>query len=156
MSEEIGGSDEIAVLDQQFNRMLGKLDQLIKTSYVQKLENKEAQLKNLQLQINPHFLYNTLETISSIAAVKQVFVVCDICGKLGKSSGTVWEKDYGEMVPLEQEMKHIKTICLSRRSVTETGCRYFIILMWTRRMYIFRGLFYSQSLKMQSHMALGI
>ena len=81
VSEEIGGSDEIAVLDQQFNRMLGKLDQLIKTSYVQKLENKEAQLKNLQLQINPHFLYNTLETISSIAAV---------------------------MVPLEQEMKHIK------------------------------------------------
>ena len=84
MSEKISGTDEIAVPDQQFNRMLGKLDQLIKTSYVQKLENKEAQLKNLQLQINPHFLYNTLETISSIAAVKQVFVVCDICGKLGE------------------------------------------------------------------------
>lgn len=108
VSEEIGGSDEIAVLDQQFNRMLGKLDQLIKTSYVQKLENKEAQLKNLQLQINPHFLYNTLETISSIAAVKQVFVVCDICGKLGEIFRYSLGKDYGEMVPLEQEMKHIK------------------------------------------------
>lgn len=108
VSEEIGGSDEIAVLDQQFNRMLGKLDQLIKTSYVQKLENKEAQLKNLQLQINPHFLYNTLETISSIAAVKQVSVVCDICGKLGEIFRYSLGKDYGEMVPLEQEMKHIK------------------------------------------------
>lgn len=108
VSEEIGGSDEIAVLDQQFNRMLGKLDQLIKTSYVQKLENKEAQLKNLQLQINPHFLYNTLETISSIVAVKQVFVVCDICGKLGEIFRYSLGKDYGEMVPLEQEMKHIK------------------------------------------------
>lgn len=108
VSEEIGGSDEIAVLDQQFNRMLGKLDQLIKTSYVQKLENKEAQLKNLQLQINPHFLYNTLETISSIAAVKQVFVVCDICGKMGEIFRYSLGKDYGEMVPLEQEMKHIK------------------------------------------------
>ena len=108
VSEEISGSDEIAVLDQQFNRMLGKLDQLIKTSYVQKLENKEAQLKNLQLQINPHFLYNTLETISSIAAVKQVFVVCDICGKLGEIFRYSLGKDYGEMVPLEQEMKHIK------------------------------------------------
>lgn len=104
----IGGSDEIAVLDQQFNRMLKKLDQLIKTSYVQELENKEAQLKNLQLQINPHFLYNTLETISSIAAVKQVFVVCDICGKLGEIFRYSLGKDYGEMVPLEQEMKHIK------------------------------------------------
>ena len=48
VGEEIGGSDEIAVLDQQFNRMLKKLDQLIKTSYVQELENKEAQLKNLR------------------------------------------------------------------------------------------------------------
>lgn len=108
VGEEIGGSDEIAVLDQQFNRMLKKLDQLIKTSYVQELENKEAQLKNLQLQINPHFLYNTLETISSIAAVKQVFVVCDICGKLGEIFRYSLGKDYGEMVPLEQEMKHIK------------------------------------------------
>ena len=108
VSEKISGTDEIAVLDQQFNRMLGKLDQLIKTSYVQKLENKEAQLKNLQLQINPHFLYNTQETISSIAAVKQVFVVCDICGKLGEIFRYSLGKDYGELVPLEQEMTHIK------------------------------------------------
>lgn len=108
VSEKISGTDEIAVLDQQFNRMLGKLNQLIKTSYVQKLENKEAQLKNLQLQINPHFLYNTLETISSIAAVKQVFVVCDICGKLGEIFRYSLGKDYGELVPLEQEMTHIK------------------------------------------------
>lgn len=108
VSEKISGTDEIAVLDQQFNRMLGKLDQLIKTSYVQKLENKEAQLKNLQLQINPHFLYNTLETISSIAAVKQVFVVCDICGKLGEIFRYSLGKNYGELVPLEQEMTHIK------------------------------------------------
>ena len=108
VSEKISGTDEIAVLDQQFNRMLGKLDQLIKTSYVQKLENKEAQLKNLQLQINPHFLYNTLETISSIAAVKQVFVVGDICGKLGEIFRYSLGKNYGELVPLEQEMTHIK------------------------------------------------
>ena len=108
VSEKISGTDEIAVLDQQFNRMLGNLDQLIKTSYVQKLENKEAQLKNLQLQINPHFLYNTLETISSIAAVKQVFVVCDICGKLGEIFRYSLGKNYGELVPLEQEMTHIK------------------------------------------------
>lgn len=108
LGEQIGGSDEIAVLDKQYEQMLKKLDQLIKTNYVQKLENKEAQLKNLQLQINPHFLYNTLETISSIAAVKQVFVVCDICEKLGEIFRYSLGKDYGEMVPLEQEIKHIR------------------------------------------------
>lgn len=104
----ISGNDEVAELDRQFSHMLGKLDALIQKNYIRELENKEAQLKNLQLQINPHFLYNTLETISSIAAVKQVFVVCDICGKLGEIFRYSLGKDYGELVPLEQEMTHIK------------------------------------------------
>ena len=82
-------------LDRQFSHMLMKLDQLIKTNYIQQLENKEAQLRNLQLQINPHFLYNTLETISSIAAVKQAFVVCDMCQKLVGFSDTVSERITG-------------------------------------------------------------
>ena len=108
VSEEIGGDDEIGGVARRYRVLIGKLDQLIKTNYVQKLENKEAQLKNLQLQINPHFLYNTLETISSIAAVKQVFIVCDICGKLGEIFRYSLVKDYGELVPLEQEIAHIK------------------------------------------------
>lgn len=104
----IEGNDEISVLDRQFSHMLMKLDQLIKTNYIQQLENKEAQLRNLQLQINPHFLYNTLETISSIAAVKQAFVVCDMCQKLGAIFRYSLGKDYGEVVTLEQELEHMQ------------------------------------------------
>lgn len=104
----IEGKDEIAVLDQQFSHMLKKLDQLIKKNYIQELENKETQLKNLQLQINPHFLYNTLETISSLAAIKQVFVVCDMCQKLGDIFRYSLGKNYGEYVTLEQELEHTK------------------------------------------------
>ncbi|MGN1140135.1 MAG: sensor histidine kinase [Oliverpabstia sp.] len=104
----IEGKDEIAVLDQQFSHMLKKLDLLIKKNYIQQLENKETQLKNLQLQINPHFLYNTLETISSIAAVKQAFVVCDMCQKLGDIFRYSLGKNYGEFVTLEQELDHTK------------------------------------------------
>lgn len=104
----IKGKDEIAELDHQFDHMLLKLDQLIKKNYIQQLENKENQLLNLQLQINPHFLYNTLETISSIAAVKQVFVVCDMCQRLGEIFRYSLGKDYGEIVTLEQELAHIK------------------------------------------------
>lgn len=104
----IEGKDEVAELDRQFTHMLLKLDELIKKNYIQQLENKETQLRNLQLQINPHFLYNTLETISSIAAVKQVFVVCDMCQKLGEIFRYSLGKDYGERVTLEQELTHIK------------------------------------------------
>lgn len=108
ITESVQGSDEIAVLDGQFNHMLKKLDELIKKNYVQELEKKEAELKNLQLQINPHFLYNTLETISSIAAVQQIFIVCDICQKLGEIFRYSLGKNHGDFVTVEQEMHHVQ------------------------------------------------
>nr|WP_314460300.1 histidine kinase [uncultured Clostridium sp.] len=108
INEEIKGSDEIAVLDKQFNQMLLKLDRLIKKNYVQQLENKESQVRNLQLQINPHFLYNTLETISSIAAVNGVFLICDLCEKLGENFRYSLGRNYGEFVTVEQELSHTK------------------------------------------------
>jgi sensor histidine kinase YesM len=106
ITEKIEGNDEIAVLDRQFNTMLGKLDTLIKKNYIQQLEKKESEFRNLQLQINPHFLYNTLETISSIAAVKGVFLICDLCEKLGGNFRYSLGKNYGEFVTVKQELVH--------------------------------------------------
>lgn len=106
ITEEIDGNDEIAVLDKQFNQMLQKLDTLIKKNYIQQLEKKESEFRNLQLQINPHFLYNTLETISSIAAVNQVFLICDLCEKLGENFRYSLGKNYGEFVTVMQELQH--------------------------------------------------
>lgn len=104
----IYGDDEITVLDEQFSHMLKRLDRLIQENYVQELDKRETQLKNLQLQINPHFLYNTLETISSMAAVRQAFAVCDMCGKLGEIFRYSLGKDYGEFVTVEQELHHVQ------------------------------------------------
>jgi len=106
ITEKIEGNDEIAVLDRQFNTMLEKLDTLIKKNYIQQLEKKESEFRNLQLQINPHFLYNTLETISSIAAVKGVFLICDLCEKLGGNFRYSLGKNYGEFVTVKQELVH--------------------------------------------------
>lgn len=106
--EPIAGNDEVSELDRQFSHMLGKLDALIQKNYIRELENKKAQLKNLQLQINPHFLYNTLETISSIAAVKQVFDICDMCQKLGEIFRYNLGKNYGEFVTVAQELGHVQ------------------------------------------------
>lgn len=108
IAEEIKGNDEIAVLDKQFNRMLIKLDQLIHKNYIQQLEKKETKFRNLQLQINPHFLYNTLETISSIAAINQTFIICELCEKLGDIFRYSLGKNYGEFVTVKQELQHIQ------------------------------------------------
>lgn len=56
--------DEIAVIHQSFDQMLRQFNELIQKNYVNELQKKEAQLQALQSQINPHFLYNTLESIN--------------------------------------------------------------------------------------------
>src|SRR5699024_9455481 len=53
--------DEIGCLHQQFDSMAKKIQLLIKENYEAKLLAKESQLKALEMQINPHFLYNTLQ-----------------------------------------------------------------------------------------------
>ena len=123
----IAGNDEIAELDRQFSHMLGKLDSLIQKNYIRELENKKAQLKNLQLQINPHFLYNTLETISSMAAVKQVFDICDICQKLGEIFRYNLGKNYGEFVTVAQELGHVQNYIFIIKNGTAIVLRYSII-----------------------------
>ena len=55
--------DEIGVLYQQFDLMQEKVIQLTQENYVIELEKKRAQIEMLETQINPHFLYNTLQTI---------------------------------------------------------------------------------------------
>ncbi|MCG8479532.1 MAG: sensor histidine kinase [Spirochaetales bacterium] len=57
------GSDEIAQAARRFNDMARRVDDLMKQVYVSTLKKREAELKMLQSQIKPHFLYNTLDTI---------------------------------------------------------------------------------------------
>lgn len=55
--------DELDVISGHFNEMCQRLDRYIKKSYLAEIEQKNAELFALQSQINPHFLYNTLEAI---------------------------------------------------------------------------------------------
>lgn len=55
--------DELDVIARHFNEMCEKLDMHIQKSYLAEIEQKNAEMAALQSQINPHFLYNTLEAI---------------------------------------------------------------------------------------------
>ena len=57
-------SDEIGKLHQSFDAMAEHIQQLVKTNYLYQILNRDARLKALEAQINPHFLYNTLETVN--------------------------------------------------------------------------------------------
>ncbi|MBU3112774.1 sensor histidine kinase [Clostridium lacusfryxellense] len=68
-----GKCDEMGQLNNDFIVMVNKINDLIKENYTKQILVKETQLKALQSQINPHFLYNTLDSIHWIAkANKQI------------------------------------------------------------------------------------
>lgn len=100
-------NDEIGIVHNNFNEMVEKLDQSINENYVQKLKKREAELKALQFQINPHFLYNTLECINSIAIVNSCTEISKIVLKLGEMLRYNLNNTVSEYVELKEEINQI-------------------------------------------------
>ncbi|GAA6406573.1 two-component system sensor histidine kinase YesM [Blautia hominis] len=76
--------DEIGYVHQNFDHLLLELQNQIEENYVKQLLLKEAQLKALQQQLNPHFLFNTLQTISWSAKINHQKELGEIVDSLGK------------------------------------------------------------------------
>ncbi|HUC91910.1 MAG TPA: histidine kinase [Paenibacillus sp.] len=104
---EVSGQDEISLLGAHFNRMAARTKQLIDDEYKSQINRKEAELKALQVQINPHFLYNTLQTIGSIASLRNVPEIKVMCRSLSNMFRySIKMKD--EWVPVKEELTHVR------------------------------------------------
>ncbi|NIK25522.1 cache domain-containing sensor histidine kinase [Paenibacillus lupini] len=102
--ERMLSKDEAGQLQRNFRMMVGRIDELINENYVKQLTIKDTEFKALQAQINPHFLYNTLESINwsaKIAGHKQISIMVESLGYLLRS--TISHKQ--PMVTLEDEMR---------------------------------------------------
>jgi two-component system sensor histidine kinase YesM len=97
---------EIGVLTLNFNRMIGRIRYLINQVYQEALLKQRSQLKYLMFQINPHFLFNTLETINWLARMQGAPEV----GKLSKALGDLMREGIKgkEFVSLDNEISNVK------------------------------------------------
>ena len=85
-----------------YNAMAKRINDNIIKDYIYKLNQKQAELKMLQFQINPHFLYNALNTISSIAQLQDVAYIPEIAS--GLSDMFRYNIDGREIVTLREEI----------------------------------------------------
>lgn len=103
---DIGGRDEVGELCNGFNSMIRKINDLIKSEYQAKIIKKEAELNALQARINPHFLYNTLESISCLADINKVPQIGDTCMVLADML-RYSVKSNRDFVAVENELEHV-------------------------------------------------
>lgn len=101
------GKDEIGQLAQGFNAMVSEIDRLVKEVYETRLRERDAELAALQSQINPHFLYNTLESMNMLALQRNHYDLSDLTTSLGKLLRyTVDTKE--KLVYLREELRFVE------------------------------------------------
>lgn len=110
----IRGSDEISLLMRTYNEMAGRMNDLIQNEYKNRLKRQEqdlarqrAELLALHSQINPHFLFNALESIRMHSVIKKEYETADMVEKLAvmQRQNVTWGNDY---VTIEDEINFVK------------------------------------------------
>lgn len=101
------GKDETGELIRNYNFMLTKISMLLEEKFSMGRQIKSLELKSLQAQINPHFLYNTLDLINCIARDSDTPQISDLVKTLSKFYRLSLSNGQ-DIVPLQNELDHIQ------------------------------------------------
>jgi two-component system sensor histidine kinase YesM len=100
--------DEITELKRYLVRLVRTNSELVREVYREKMAEKEAEMRALQVQINPHFLYNTLDAINWKAAEEEAPEVGTMVGLLAKFYRNSLHNGE-ELVAVSEEIEHVRT-----------------------------------------------
>lgn len=128
MSVEIAhdGNDEFTYLYRRFNKMVRNLKSSMERAYEQEIRAKNAELKQLQYQINPHFLYNSIFIIYRMTKRGDISTIEKLSRHLGEYYRFVTRSSANE-IPLQDEIDHacnyieVQRIRFGRRIAVEVG-----------------------------------
>ena len=112
--EEREAGDEVGMISRHFSHMAREIDGLIQTDYTNRILLREAQLKALEAQINPHFLYNTLSAINWRAKMRGAQEISDMVEALSNLLRVTLNDDSG-LIPLEKELSLVQSYIVIQR-----------------------------------------
>ena len=103
-----GSTDEIQTLNDSFNSMTEQIGELVENTRMEQVNQRKTELKLLQAQINPHFLYNTLDTIVWLAEAEEKGQVVSMVTSLSDFFRTTLSqgRDY---ITVEEEELHVRS-----------------------------------------------
>lgn len=99
-------TDEIGILHRKYKEMIDRIRDLIEKNYKREMETRDAQFLALQAQINPHFLYNTLQVIGGMALKNGSNDIYSMTQKLALMFRYITNKQ-GDLVPIQEEIAHL-------------------------------------------------
>lgn len=101
------GNDELGYLTRQISNMVQTIDDYNAKEIQNSIEQKNLEIQMLQAQINPHFLFNTLNTIKWVAVLSRVPTVADSLSALsGLLKNTIVDK--GDVLLLKDELENVR------------------------------------------------
>lgn len=123
---KIVSNDEIGMIGLEYNKMAENIETLIEKVYKMELTQKQAELEFLQMQINPHFLYNALDTISWMALAKGNMDVSEMAIALAELLRATIKKE--SFITLREEMNTVKDYLLiqQERFGDKISAEYFV------------------------------
>ena len=111
---EVRGNDEAALVARHFNQMADQIQDLIQKVYEGTIRKKEAELKALQAQINPHFLYNTLDIAYWTAKMERASQTSEMIDSLSQSfrHALIMDDDF---TTVGNEIEHLRYYIILKR-----------------------------------------